>query len=299
MPELKDEFDNQDFEQETDETVEVEEEETEETPDDNLDDDSEIAEDDEDSEEEEIESYESEAEYLKQFGIDGDSVDEILKDYATRAKQKSEPKEPEKLPDPSTTTSTEGNWKVGKNPVSSYIENLIKEGSIKDEGVADQYKSIAKVIDSGLGPELEKVNNMYAALAQPLTLVFNEIREASWRRFKYKNMIDSRDELDKIMNKDGLVNYEDAFRRKMINDQNLLSKFANATMKKGVEKANKKKPFKINSNRRSKPAPSGGSFNLKPYLNADGSINEYKLGALDMTTRKKVVDAYAKKLGVE
>ena len=301
MTEELNEETNQEFEQETLETVETDElEQTEETPGEESSEENQ----EESSEEKEQEFFDSETDYMGAYGIEDESLDSAMGNYKKLLdKQKEEPKETLVEPAPivpPVEPTQDNTWKLGDNHMTSYVDDLVKDGRLIGDENIQSYKSMAKVMDSGMNPALEKINNMMSALSQPLSLMFKEVREASWRRFKHKDLIGSRSDLDSIMNQKGLVSYDEAFQTKLAGDKNLLAKFAQAANKKGVEKGSKKKQYNFSSNRRSKPAPQKGSFNLKPYMLPDGvNLDMGKVNALESKSRRKIVDAFAKKNGVE
>lgn len=241
--------------------------------------------------------FESEEEFLTQFSLPGspktleeaiNSYKNLLAEFNKNKREEAEAKKPD-----AAQQNTQTDEIFTKSHLTDLMEEKIKTGGI-DENSTQAVRFWAKSVDAAYGPVLQKVGQYLSVIDTVANQLVNATRDSSWARFKHKDLT-TKEELESLFGIENLYDFDKAFRGLVVKRPDLLAKFSERQFNKGKDEGQKKKLQRFSANRRSKPKPKS-SFNLSPWLQPDGSLDEGKLNNIDHrkypNLRTKVVDAY-------
>ena len=243
----------------------------------------------------EPEYFESEKEYLESLGVgDFDGVNSLVSDYKEKLKKL---KQYEAMSIDDNITPKE---KTTKEEVDNLRDNMFSEtfGEFSkyapDEKTKEFYGFLGKALDQGMSPFVKTVDQQNKMVSNAILQVVRYLRDDSWNRLpnEFKNLA-SREQVDKIMDSYGFLDYRQGFNGYVLKNPNLLSQYAKMNEQKGIDKGRKIKFPKSNSPRRdkSKTPDSGGGVNIKKYILPDGEINKQALNRLPVNKRNEILDA--------
>lgn len=249
----------------------------------------------------EEESFEDEHEFLKQYSLPGDpkTLEEAFENNKAMLKEMKRlqtaetGREETYRPQPAPPQPTRY---LSTSAMSDTVNKAIASGDINIEDSVDVRK-LARVLDSAQQQNLESIQGVTGQLYNALVAVVGKIRKDSWSRFPHKNSA-KREELDAVMDRDGLLDYDEAFRELAIRERpDLLKEFANQ-MKGEGEKRAKKKFKRFSAQRRSKPSHAVGKLHTS-YIRNDGSLDKTKLDRLSLDDQERVLESYVKTMEKE
>jgi len=313
---MPDELDNLEDQQKTEETVdenaadESQELESEETVDDENQSDKDVESidgdddkgDDADADYEQ-ERYDTEEDYLNKFNLPGQpkTLDDAMESYQAAVSELNRYQREtadDRRPAERDQRSPQQNAELGSSlftggHATSYIDSLIKQGTLTGDDNVKAAKFWASTQDKAIEPVLSDVKSVLGAMSGLMNQVIDDARNGSWARFKHKDLI-TKEQLEGQFGPDNMLDFEAAFNKLMLQDSDLFAKFTNRVEKRGEKRGQQRKLRRFSANPRSKPTPRTDRATYRNYLDKGGGLDAKKLDALPDAQKKKIVDAYLK-----
>lgn len=251
-----------------------------------------------DDQSDEAEFFDDESQYLDQFNLDGKpkTLDEAMRlsqDLASENQRlKTQLSDPTRTAPPPPTPSDNGQQVFARGSYKKLAEEMIVSGRIHADNHAF-YRQQADWNDSIMNPMLQQFESALSGLAGYVMKQGEAQRSASWSRFKHKNVGVSREQLDTIMDQEGLFNYDDAFVRYAVSSGRveLLSKVAKTAERRGEQRGRTRQLRRGKNLPRGKQRPGITSI-PKRFLNMDGTLNQNELDKLSTEDRIKTTNQF-------
>lgn len=184
-----------------------------------------------------------------------------------------------------------------QNQFTNRIKEMVDNGSLKGDHVAG-WKQYAEFSDSVMNPLFEKMQMALGSIAQVVETNRNGISDFQWGSVKgrLKGTDVTKAELDTFMRVHDIPDYDSGILMySAIKNPSLLQKIQKNAEEKGTNKANKKLKRRTSMQSGKGKIPSSSGFNDKKFANADGTLNEAAVDALnDFDEGLKVIAAYEK-----
>lgn len=189
-----------------------------------------------------------------------------------------------------------GDAYFSQNQFGSYVDNALKNGTIKEEHAKD-YRSMAQFNDVVFNEFIKKINDAFGSMAGVVQENRTSLGNISWGSVekKVKGTGVTKEMLDSYMLRHGLTDYSKALPvYAMQENPGLFQQMQENARQKGIN-TGKKKLKRHSSIRRSKGVPQGvAGFDHKKYTNPDGTMSEAVREIIDLDEQSKVIDQYEK-----
>jgi len=251
--------------------------------------------DEDESTEDSEDQDEDDAEYLKSLGVEGyDSVEAYIKD-AKELKERVKVLEAEntlskrqdKQPDKKTDDEAVNELLLSSGNASKFVDDMLKKGSIKADN-ADYFRSVAQIVDGAMEKNVERANQVTSFLANHMTKIIEHLRQSSWTSFPHKNLV-NKSQLDPVMDKLGLIDYNDAaLTYALDSDKSLLAKLTQP----GKDNGKGKKFRRSTSGKRSSSPRITSSGKIYEKYLGPGGIDPDKMRGMTSDQKLKIINAF-------
>lgn len=257
-----------------------------------------------DEQEDKGEFYEDEKQFLDQWDLPGkpetleNAMDRLqtleeennrLKahDGPDRTTQQTPPEKP-----PSGKPSDNGQEYLSRGIFKQHVDDLVQSGQLSQEN-AQSWRQQASMNDAVLNPAFQQIEGTLNAIAGAVMNLGTAQRNTSWARFQHKNLGVDRQELDAVMDKRGLFDYNEALMQLAVsqNRPDLLGKIVTKAERRGEDKGRKRKLRRGTGIGRGRPQATDAPISKK-YLNPDGSLDTDALNRLSTSDSLKITEQF-------
>lgn len=249
----------------------------------------------------EAEFFENEDEYLAQFNLEGKpkTLDEAMRLSQELASEnqrlKTQLSDPTRTapPPPTPASSDNGQRVFARGSWKKQVEEMITSGRIHADNQVF-YRQQADFNDAIMNPMLQQMESALSGLAGYVMKQGEAQRSASWSRFQHKGVGVSRQDLDAIMEREGLFDYDDALLQYAMKSgrADLLSKVAKTAERRGEQRGRTRQLRRGTNLPRGKQRPKGITSIPGKFLNMDGTLNQNELNKLSTDDRIKLTNQF-------